>query len=48
MRYFDKSFWKMLFGFIALIAVSLVVLFGVKVYEQKSVPTVNNFAQPTQ
>jgi hypothetical protein len=46
-RYFDKTFFKFLFGFAAIIIVSLIIIFLVKQQESgtEAVPT-TNVAQP--
>jgi hypothetical protein len=45
MRYFDKNFWQMFFGFLAIISVALVLIFGLKAYQSNRVEfDQNNFA----
>jgi hypothetical protein len=38
-RYFDKKFWKMLSGFIAIIAVSAIIIFSAKLHEKEKQST---------
>jgi len=35
-RYFDKAFFKFLFGFIAIIAISFIILLATNYYQQKT------------
>ena len=35
MKYFDKTFWKMLSGFLALIVVATALIFGTRLYEER-------------
>ena len=37
MRYFDKKFWKMLTGFVAIIAVSAIIIFSTELYQQNRI-----------
>ena len=48
MKYLDKTFWKMFFGFVALILASLVILFSIKVYQEKQNSNQSNLALPAQ
>ncbi|NQV88442.1 MAG: hypothetical protein HQ402_02730 [Parcubacteria group bacterium] len=35
-RYFDKAFFKFLFGFLAIIAISFIILLATNYYQQKT------------
>lgn len=35
MRYFDKKFWKMFSGFVTIIAVSAIIIFTTRIYQEK-------------
>lgn len=49
MKYFDKTFWKMFSGFVAILAISLVIIFGVRIYEQNQIKLdQDNLALPSK
>ena len=36
-QYFDKDFFKLLLGFMAIVSVSLIIIIATKLYEERSV-----------
>ena len=45
----DKTFWKMFSGFVAILAVAIIIIFGVRILEQKDIhDDQNNLALPVK
>lgn len=43
-EYVDMKFWKMFSGFVTLLAVSIVFLIAIKIYEDRQIPVVDSSA----
>ena len=46
-QYFDKDFFKFFLGFVAIISVSLMVIFATRFYEEKAKVSAANMIQTT-